>query len=398
MTVAWVALVTVLGGLIGSFANVVVYRWPRGESVVRPRSRCPRCGHTLSPLELVPVLSWLALRGRCRACGAPISARYPLVEGAMALGFGVLAALHPVETMGLSVLPLLALYAMLLMAALIDLDTYLLPDALTIPATLVALLGAFLYAPGSGLPTPLEALIGAAVASGVLVLINRVGGLVLRRFKDTEERLWPVSLDTVNVAALAGLVGGWLAALVAGTAQVLASAGLRRSARLPEPLLYGLWTAALVLVAVGATAPWGVGLYEGIAGTVIGAGAFAFVGAVWWWVADWRTPPEVSGAPTAGAGGATAASTRPEDDPGEPVAMGFGDVKLAAALGAMLGWQGFLVGLLYAVVLGAVVGVIQRAAGGSRFVPFGPFLVVGALVALVSADAVLAWYLGLLGV
>jgi leader peptidase (prepilin peptidase) / N-methyltransferase len=83
-----------------------------------------------------------------------------------------------------------------------------------------------------------------------------------------------------------------------------------------------------------------------------------------------------------GTSGATAAAARPEDDPGEPVAMGFGDVKLAAALGAMLGWEGFLVGLLYAVVLGAVVGVIQRAAGGSRFVPFGPFLVVGAFLAL----------------
>ncbi|MDF1522686.1 MAG: A24 family peptidase, partial [Trueperaceae bacterium] len=79
-------------------------------------------------------------------------------------------------------------------------------------------------------------------------------------------------------------------------------------------------------------------------------------------------------------------------------AMGFGDVKLAAPLGAFLGWDGFLVGLLFAVVLGAVIGVAQRLLGGSRFVPFGPFLVVGAFLALAFADPLIRWYLGLLGV
>ena len=71
----WVVLWAVVGSLIGSFGNVVVYRWPRGESVVRPRSRCPRCERVLGPLDLVPVLSWLALRGRCRSCGSTISPR-----------------------------------------------------------------------------------------------------------------------------------------------------------------------------------------------------------------------------------------------------------------------------------------------------------------------------------
>jgi leader peptidase (prepilin peptidase) / N-methyltransferase len=131
---------------------VVVYRWPRGESVVRPRSRCPRCERVLSPLDLVPVLSWLVLRGRCRSCGSAVSKRYPLVEAAMALGFGVIAWAFPVIDAGASALPLMALFAMLLMAALIDLDTYLLPDGLTIGAAAVGLLGAFLYEPGLGCP------------------------------------------------------------------------------------------------------------------------------------------------------------------------------------------------------------------------------------------------------
>jgi leader peptidase (prepilin peptidase) / N-methyltransferase len=385
VSAAWLTLVGVLGALVGSFGNVVVHRWPLGLSVVRPRSRCPRCSRTLGPLDLVPILSWLALRARCRSCGEPISARYPLVEGAMAAGFVLLALAYPVERTGLSVLPLLALFAMLTMAALIDLDTFLLPDALTLPALAVALLGTLLYAPGSGLPTLPEALLGATVGAGILVLVNRVGGLVLRRFADTRERLWPLSLDTVNVAALAGVVAGVAGALAAGALQAALSAARRRPVRLGEPVLYAAWALALVAVSSGAAAAWGVGIVEGLAGSLVGAGTFALVGALWWWLSDWRAKRP------------TVTSHVPEDDEGEPVAMGFGDVKLAGVLGAMLGWQGFVVGLLFAVVLGAAVGVTVRALGGSRFVPFGPFLVVGAFLALASADALLTWYLGLLG-
>jgi leader peptidase (prepilin peptidase)/N-methyltransferase len=81
-----VVTAALLGLLVGSFVNLVWWRLPRGESILRPRSHCPSCGTTLGPLELVPVVSWIALRARCRTCGTPISLRYPLVE----LGFGVI--------------------------------------------------------------------------------------------------------------------------------------------------------------------------------------------------------------------------------------------------------------------------------------------------------------------
>ena len=386
---AWVALWALVGSLVGSFGNVVVYRWPRGLSVVWPRSACPHCRRTLGPLELVPVLSWLVQRGRCRGCGGGIALRYPLVEATMAVAFAAIAFAHPVAEAHWTALPLLALVAMLFMAALIDFDTYLLPDALTLPAAAVALLGAFLYAPGRGLPTPDEALLGAAIAAGILVLINRLGALVLRRFRDTRERLAPISLDTVNAAALAGMVGGLWAALVVGALQVLGSALARRPLRLPEPHLYALWALALVAVGAGGLAEaWGVDLVAGLRGSLAGAGAFAGLGALWWWIAEWRS--EDRRAPLEQAG-------EPQDDE-EPVAMGFGDVKLALPLGAMLGWEAFLVGLLLAVLLGAVVGVAQRMLGGSRFVPFGPFMVIGGVAALLVADPLIGWYLGLLGV
>lgn len=121
----------VLGLLIGSFLNVVVWRVPRGESVVSPPSACPRCGHAVRARDNVPVASWLALRGRCRDCAAPISPRYPLVEG----GTGALFAL-----VGALVGPSWQLPALLYLAAisvaltLIDLDVHRLPDAIVLPS------------------------------------------------------------------------------------------------------------------------------------------------------------------------------------------------------------------------------------------------------------------------
>jgi prepilin signal peptidase PulO-like enzyme (type II secretory pathway) len=81
----------VLGTLVGSFLNVVLWRLPRGESIVTPGSHCPSCDTPLEWYELVPVVSWVVLRGRCRTCGVHISARYPLVELGVGVVFGVIA-------------------------------------------------------------------------------------------------------------------------------------------------------------------------------------------------------------------------------------------------------------------------------------------------------------------
>jgi leader peptidase (prepilin peptidase)/N-methyltransferase len=84
-------LAGVVGACVGSFLNVALWRIPRGESIVSPPSHCPACGRELGALELVPVMSWVALRGRCRHCGVHISARYPLVELGTALLFALVA-------------------------------------------------------------------------------------------------------------------------------------------------------------------------------------------------------------------------------------------------------------------------------------------------------------------
>ncbi len=366
------------GALIGSFANVVIYRLPRGESIVFPGSHCPNCGHELGALELVPVLSWAVLGARCRRCKNGISARYPLVETLFALGFFTLTLRYPLETDGPSVFPLLVLFALLVILAAIDLDTQLLPDVLTFPALAAALFGTIFYVPESGLPNFMDALYGACLGAGVLALLNRVGALVLRRFGDTGERLWPLGMDQVNVAALVGVVG-WPFGFLGAAGSLALNTVTRRTLRLPEPLVYGLWLVALVVMSVLLPNP-----LTAVSGSLVAAGGAALVGAFYWWLHDLKNPE--------------ASANDLEDEADEPVAMGFGDVKLAGVLGALLGVQNLLVALLLAFIFGAVGGLLGKALGRGRVVPFGPYLVLGALAALFYGTPLVTWYLGLLSV
>jgi len=119
------------GAVVGSFLNVVVYRLPIGESLVTPRSRCPSCDTPVAPRDNVPVVSWLFLRGKCRHCGEPISARYPAVELLTALSFVavVLArGLHP------ELVALIPFTAVLIAVAFIDLQHRIVPNKIVVPA------------------------------------------------------------------------------------------------------------------------------------------------------------------------------------------------------------------------------------------------------------------------
>ncbi|HET6506302.1 MAG TPA: prepilin peptidase [Baekduia sp.] len=160
------------GLLIGSFLNVVAWRLPRGESLVKPRSKCPGCGTQLKAYDNVPVFSWLVLRGRCRGCGEKISARYPVVEAITALLYaGVVAAEHD---HALKCALGLALVTFLVPIAVIDLDLKRIPNALTGPAAIVAVVIGAILDP-SFLPEQLIA--GAAALTFFLVpaMLSRKG-------------------------------------------------------------------------------------------------------------------------------------------------------------------------------------------------------------------------------
>ena len=188
-------LSAVVGLAVGSFLNVVIWRVPRGESVVRPPSACPGCGTPVRPRDNVPVLSWLLLRGRCRDCKQPISARYPLVEILTAAVFVVMALRIGADWALPAYLYLAAVGVAL---AAIDLDHRRLPDALTLPSyVVVALLLGIAALLGSDSGDWLRALLGGATMYAVYFALCFA---------------YPAGMGfgDVKLAGVLGMATGWL--------------------------------------------------------------------------------------------------------------------------------------------------------------------------------------------
>lgn len=136
-----IAAAGIIGALIGSFLNVVIWRLPRDESLVSPGSRCPSCERPIAPYDNLPVVSWLLLRGRCRNCRAPISSRYPLVELVTALAFAAVVAARGFDSGLVLELPFVA--ALIALAG-IDYDHKLLPNRIVYPMAVYGLLATVL--------------------------------------------------------------------------------------------------------------------------------------------------------------------------------------------------------------------------------------------------------------
>lgn len=191
-------LVTVLGLLVGSFLNVVIWRVPRGESVVRPPSACPRCGSPIAPRDNIPVLSWLLLRGRCRQCSAPIAVRYPLVEAGTAAAF---AGATLAVGVGWALPAYLYLTAVGVALALIDLDVHRLPDPLVLPSYPV-LGGLLLLASANPGGVPDWGALGRSALGGVILLA--VYFLMLVAYPRG------MGFGDVKLAGVLGMALGWL--------------------------------------------------------------------------------------------------------------------------------------------------------------------------------------------
>lgn len=163
MTFEAVTFAGLFGAIFGSFLNVVAYRLPRHESLVTPASHCPRCAAPVKPYDNIPVLSWLLLRGHCRGCGEPISARYPLVE-ALTAALCVGAVLTHESAVGIALAIVLIL--LVVPAALIDLEHRIIPNRITALGAVLALGVGLALDPGG----ELERLIAGAGAGGFLLL------------------------------------------------------------------------------------------------------------------------------------------------------------------------------------------------------------------------------------
>lgn len=333
--VAWPVGV-VLAALLGSFLNVCISRLPRGESIVLPASHCPACRSPIRPLDNIPLVSYLLLGGRCRACGVTISRRYPVVEAlAIALGALVLWQLGPTWDGARAFLLGLAMLA----TAFTDLETRRIPDRITLPGVIAACV----LAP-EGLSRGSAGAVVGAVAFAVIAMA-RARGAVSRDeappSPEGDEELDPAErrrLDVYWAAAWGALIGRQLAVVNLAT-----------------------------FTAPGWPLTWRVlsQVDLPVAGCLVTGGLFFLVA----WVSH-------------------AALGR--------TGLGGGDIKLAGLIGAALGPSGGLVAAFVGIMLGGVVAVVLLVTGRRRFgeyLPFGPFLAAGGTVAAVWGRPLLEWYL-----
>lgn len=174
-------LVFFVGASVGSFLNVCISRWPAGQSVVRPRSRCPRCGAGIAWYDNVPVVSWFVLRARCRSCGLPIPAGYPIIEAAVGLGW-----VASVWWFGPGFIAFrVAVFATILLGvAVTDAKHYLIPDGFTITGLVfggaTSLAGAYLTAQDP-FASPVDAIFGACAGAGAVTIIGWLGEVALKK-------------------------------------------------------------------------------------------------------------------------------------------------------------------------------------------------------------------------
>jgi leader peptidase (prepilin peptidase)/N-methyltransferase len=238
-----VTLAAVAGLCVGSFLNVCIYRLPRRQSLVHPRSRCTSCERQLTWLDNVPVLSWVALRGRCRTCGAPVSAMYPIVEVVTAAVFVSGYLLYGVTALGMV---RVAFACALIVLFVIDLQHRILPNVITIPGIVLGFVCSLFLPPGWR-----ESLIGIAIGGGTLFLIAEV----YYRLRNIEG----LGMGDVKLLGMIGAFLGWklvlLTLVVASLAGSIVGVSLIASGRGNMKLALPFGT----FLAVGAVfaATWG---------------------------------------------------------------------------------------------------------------------------------------------
>ncbi len=230
-------VVAIFGACVGSFLNVVIHRVPRGESIVRPPSACPKCKRRIRPWENIPVVGWFALRGRCAGCQMPISWHYPLVEAV-----GTLLAVGCLWQFGLSLHSLLsfALLAAMLAVALIDWQWMIIPDGISLGFLVLGLA----VSPWSQVGI-WASVVGAVVAGGLLLVV----GVAWEKLRGVEAM---GGGDVKLMAAVGAFLGAVPALLViffgAFMGAIVGGILMRRSGQ--AKIAFGTFLAAATLVVV----------------------------------------------------------------------------------------------------------------------------------------------------
>ena len=255
MSTVLTVYVFAVGAVVGSFLNVVIHRYPLEQSIVYPKSRCPKCGTAIRWYDNVPLLSFLVLRGRCRACRNPISGRYPMVELSNALFY---LAVFLRTGISVAFVFVAAIVSMAIVLIFIDLDIQILPDVIDLPGVLLGLgigwlrLGdsfTTLTLSSSLLQSALGAVIGAAIPLAIGIaykLVRKIEGM---------------GLGDVKMLAMIGAVLGWEplfpVLVIASAAGAVVGVGVaaRSKLGLQVPLPFGVFLglAALLVLFFGRT-------------------------------------------------------------------------------------------------------------------------------------------------
>ena len=243
--------------MFGSFFNVCIARLPRGESVVTPPSHCPKCNAPIQWYDNVPVVSYVVLGAKCRACHAPISIRYPLVEITTSIAFVLQAIAFPDDLVLLT--SRLVLTSILIVLFGTDYDTQRLPNVLTLPGIVVGIAFSFFTPPGI-----VSSLMGAALGAGILLAVR----WTWRKLRGVDA----MGLGDVKMLAMIGAFLGWqqvwvvlfFASLTGAVAGVLLTMRQGRSmqTRLPFGTFLALATYLASLVGERLLT-WYLGLYAG---------------------------------------------------------------------------------------------------------------------------------------
>lgn len=354
----------VIGASIGSFLNVVIYRVPNGLSVNEPkRSFCPNCKTQIPALYNLPLITWLMLRGKCKWCKEPIAFRYFMVE--LLTGICFLAIWqNSVGVVGLGgVVALWVLASLLISATFIDFDHFIIPDGITIGGTVVGILASLAFPVLHGEEIwwrgGLQAVLGAAAGFALLYLVVLLGKLAFGKIKhDFEE---PTDFEISQP-------GGEDAPIMIKLGEHEYEWG---------DVFFRKWDRLLMEIKSLSINDEAKDFYSFV---VLGDG-FELNGKR----LELESVKKVSGTITS--------AVVPRE------AMGFGDVKFVAMIGAFLGWESAFFTLFAASIVGAIVGLVQKfivKEEWSRPLPFGPYLALGAFTWLFAGPAIWVWYIGAL--
>jgi leader peptidase (prepilin peptidase)/N-methyltransferase len=338
----WALLLFWLGCMVGSFLNVCIHRMPLGLSVVNPPSHCPHCKYSIPWYLNVPLVTWLMLRGRCRNCGAPISIRYFLVE--LLTGLMFLAAWLAFGAKSPWVALVYCLFlAGLIAATFIDFEHFIIPDEITIGGMVAGFVLSVLVprlhcAPGaeSLVEAIKQSLLGLGVGAGIIYAILRLGKLLFGR-------------QRVALPADAKIIFG-------ETAVVLPDK------EIPYEELFFRDSDVIVLHARQVEL-----VDRGYANVTVRLSPVKL------WIGEDEFKPEE----TRHLEAVCSEIVLPRE------AMGFGDVKFMAAIGAFLGWQATIFSLMVSSMIGAGVGValiVMRRREWSSRLPYGPYIALATIL------------------